>query len=566
MPRFALARSLALALIVATGLATAASPAPARGRRGMVVAPEPVAAEVGLSVLRRGGRAADAAVAAAFALSVTYPLAGGLGGGGFALHRDGKGETFALDFREVAPSALGPGRFLDEEGRAVPERAIGTGLGVGVPGLVAGLARLHAEGGTLPWSELLQPAIRLAEEGITLSRFQASALEQEADRLRERKGAREFLFRADGSPLREGDRLVQRDLAATLRRIAEKGRSGFYEGPVAEKIVATVRAEGGVLSMEDLRTYHEARRDPLVGSYRGHTVVTFPPPSSGGIALLQILSMLERWDLEASGPFGSRTVHRMVEAERRAFADRARWLGDPDFVEVPVSRLLDPAYLRVRADSIDESRATPMGSLPPAVSPGGGETLHLSVADARGNVVSATITLNLWFGSGIVAEGTGVLLNNEMADFTLSPSTPDPYGLTGGRANGVEGRKRPVSSMTPSIVIGRAGGRPSLVLGSPGGPTIITTIAQVISRVLDHRMDLQEAVDAPRFHHQGVPDRIDHERFAFPDDVARALRARGHILHERASIGSAQLLGWDPEERVWKGAADPRRDGVARGY
>lgn len=545
----------------------AASRPPVGAPRGIVVAPEARAAEVGLEVLRRGGRAADAAVATAFALSVTYPLAGSLGGGGFAIHRRESGETIALDFREVAPGALKPRLFLDDAGRVVARRATDTGLGVGVPGLPAGLARLHAEEGILPWVDLIAPAIRLAESGVRLSPFQAAALAREADRIRGRQGARALLFREDGSALVESDRLVQPDLARTLRRLARDGPDAFYGGPVAERIVDSVRREGGIMTLEDLSSYRVERREPLTGAYRGHPILTFPPPSSGGLAVLQILGLMERWDVGESGPLGSRTVHLMAEAERRAFEDRAQWLGDPDSVDVPVARLLDAAYLSRRAASIDESRATPTGEpVRPEMTAEDGETLHLSIADARGNVVAMTITLNFWFGSGIVASGTGILLNNQMADFTLSPSTPDPYGLTGSRSNIVAGRKRPVSSMTPTVVLHPDGKRPRLVLGSPGGPTIITTVAQIISRVLDHGMDLQEAVDAPRFHHQGVPNRIDHERFAFSEDVALGLRQRGHFLRERASMGSANVVGWDPEKREWQGAADPRRDGVVRGY
>jgi gamma-glutamyltranspeptidase/glutathione hydrolase len=533
----------------------------------MAVAPDPVAAEVGRDVLRRGGRAADAAVAIAFALSVTDPMAGSLGGGGFALVRSGAGATVALDFRETAPAALMPEHFLDSEGRPVPARATDSGLSVGVPGLVAGLWALHREHGSLPWSGLLAPAIRLAEEGFPLPRFQAEALASAADRLRRRDASRGLFFRPDGTPLREGDRLVQRDLARTLRRIAAEGPRAFYEGQLAERIARTVREEGGVLTQDDLRGYRPVARAPLAGSYRGHTVETFPPPSGGGIALLAILGMLDRFDLASSGPYSSATVHRMVEAERRAFADRARALGDPAFVEVPVDRLLDPARIAELARGIDDARATPSASLSGFSGTGGGETLHFTVADARSNVVAATISLNLWFGSGIVVPGTGVLLNNQIADFSLARGVPDPYGLVGGDANAVAGGKRPVSSMTPTLVLAPGNTpRPRLALGSPGGPTIITSVAQVVSRVVDHGMSLQEAVDSPRFHHQGIPDRIDHEKNAFSKDTAEALLRLGHLLREREPIGSVQALAWNPSRNEWEGAADPRRDGAARGY
>ena len=564
----AIRTAIALALLVPPVPIAAASRPAVRGEHGMVVAPEPIAAGVGRDVLRRGGTAVDAAVAAAFALAVTYPRAGNLGGGGFLLVRENARTHAALDFRERAPAALRPELFLDDGGRPVPERSLAGGLSVGVPGSVAGLAEAHRRWGSLSWRDLLAPAIRLAREGVAVSAGTERSLADAQDLLRRDPATRAIFFR-EGRTLREGERLVQADLARTLERIARRGAAGFYTGDVAASVVEVVRRNGGVMTARDLSGYRALLRTPLVGRYRGARIVTFPPPSSGGVVLLQILGMLERFDLRASGPGASATVHRMVEASRRAYADRSMWLGDPDAVEVPTAALLEPAYLAARSADIDDARATPSGVVQPGQPAGvstGGDTLHLSVADARGRVVALTTTLNSWYGSGLMAPGTGVILNNEIDDFAIAPGVPNQFGLVGGRANEVAGGKRPLSSMCPTIVEGEDGARrPRLVLGSPGGSTIITAVLQVLSGVLDHGMPLQEAVDAPRFHHQWLPDRLDHEVRAFPADVAAALRARGHTLAPRAPIGNVAAIGLD-EDGAWLGAADPRGEGVAAGY
>lgn len=566
--RRAVALVATLLLLAAAGSAVrAASPAPARGPRGMVVAPEPLATRVGLEVLRRGGNAADAAVAVAMALAVTHPRAGNLGGGGFLLYRTPDGRHAALDFRETAPRDLRPEAFLDAEGRPVPARSLDGGLAVGVPGSVAGLAEAHRRWGSRPWRELVEPAIRLARDGVTVSRLHASQLAEEVGRLRKDPAAR-AIFTRDGTALAEGDRLVQKDLARTLATIAAEGPEAFYRGPLAEALVAAVRARGGVLRVEDLEAYRVVEREPLVASYRGLRVVTFPPPSSGGVILLQILGMIEPLDLSTSGAGSSRTVHRLVEAERRAFADRSRWLGDPAFFRNPVRGLLDPAYLAARWSSFRPNRATPSRRLSPG-SPASDEpteTLHLSIADARGAAIALTTTLNGAYGAAFVAEGTGVLLNNEIDDFAIAPGAVNQFGLSGGRANAVLPGKRPLSTMTPTIVEGAVGERrPRLVLGSPGGPTIVTAVLGVLVNVVDHGMSLSDAVAAPRFHHQWMPDRIDHETGAFPEDVASALRRFGHLLRERPAIGNVAAIGIDPDG-AWTGVADPRGEGAAMGY
>jgi gamma-glutamyltranspeptidase/glutathione hydrolase len=533
----------------------------------MVVAPEREAAAVGLSVLKDGGNAVDAAVATAFALAVTHPSAGNLGGGGFVLYRAPDGSHAALDFRETAPAALLPSMFLDASGHADPAKSVSGGLSVGVPGSVAGLAEAHRRWGSRPWSELLRPAIRLCRDGVVISPGFAQVLAEEGGRLAANPAAR-AIFTKDGIPLKEGDRLLQKDLAKTLELIAARGPAAFYDGPVADAVIRGVRETGGVMTHGDLRAYRAVERVPLTGSYRGKTIIAFPPPSSGGVVLLQTLAMLERFDLAKSGAGSALTLHRIAEAERRAFADRSDSLGDPDAVTVPVAALLDPAYLVRRGASIRDDRATPSSRIRPgAVAPTEGvNTMHLSIADARGSVVAWTTTLNSSYGAAIVAPGTGVLLNNEMDDFALTGGVPNQFGLVGGRANAVAGGKRPLSSMCPTIVEDPAApGRPILVLGSPGGPRIISAVLQTILHVLDDGMTLQEAVDAPRIHEQWLPDEIAHERRALAPEVAAGLARRGHKLTERDWIGDVLAIGVDAGGR-WTGAADPRQEGVALGY
>lgn len=559
-----------IVLLAALALAQpllAAAPRPVRGPRGMVVSPEAHATDVGLAVLRSGGNAVDAAVATSFALAVTYPRAGSLGGGGFVLRRDAAGAVAALDFRETAPAALRAEMFLDPQGRLDPALSQRSGRAVGVPGLVAGLAEMHARWGSRPWRELVAPAIALAERGFPISEATAENLRAEDTpaKLAADPGAA-ALFLPGGSPLAAGARLVQPALARTLRRIADEGASGFYRGPVAEDVVARVRAGSGVMTLDDLAAYRVVERVPLVGRFRGHRVITFPPPSSGGVTLLQILAMLERWPARDAGPGSSLALHRFAEVERLAFVDRARHLGDPDAVEIPLGRLLDPAYLGERAAGIRDDRAAAGATVDGGDR--GGQTLHLSIADARGSTVAMTVTLNSWYGSGLLAPASGVLLNNEMDDFAIGGQA-NQYGLVGSAANAVAGGRRPLSSMAPTIVE-RAGApegsRPWLVLGSPGGPTIISTVAQVIVNVVDHGLPPSEAVARPRVHHQAIPDRLDVEAGTLSDDVAAALRARGHTIHERTPMGNVALIALDPADGAWLGVADPRIEATARGY
>lgn len=538
------------------------------GAAAMAVTPDPQATEIAAEVMRNGGNAVDGAVAASLALAVALPYAGNLGGGGFLLYRATEGEYHALDFRETAPAALTAADFLDEEGRPIAGLSLESGLAVGVPGTVAGLYEAHRRWGRLPWADLVVPAMQLANRGPEISPWLASVFAARSDFLFRREESR-ATYGIDGRAPRAGERLRQLNLARSLRLIAELGRDGFYLGSTAEAIVADVRREGGVMTLEDLERYQVRMREPIVGSYRGRRVIAFPPPSSGGVALLQMLGMLERYEIAEWGPLASRTVHVMAEIERRAYADRSRWLGDPDFYPVPTEALLDRAYLDRRLRNLSMKRATPSAKLLPGsrLLPESVETLHLSVADDAGGAVALTTTLNAAFGSGIVADETGILLNGQIDDFSLAPGIPNQWGLLGSEANAVAAGKRPLSSMTPTIVeCVEPGARPCLVLGSPGGSRIITSVFQVLTNVIDHRMPLQAAVDQARFHHQWLPDRIEHEARAFPEDVRRALEKRGHTLFESSStLGNVSAIGLDEQGR-WLGAADPRRQGSARGH
>jgi len=433
---------------------------------------------------------------------------------------------------------------------------------------VAGLLDAHGRWGTLPWSDLVEPARLLAAEGFEISPGLASSLNAKADLLSRQDAAARIFTRSD-RPWRAGDRLVQKDLAATLGKIATGQAESFYGGTVAAAIVASVRKTGGVMTRDDLAAYATVLRKPIQGDYKQFRVTSFPPPSSGGVVLLQLLKMLEPFNLAASGYGGSRTVHLIVEAERRSYADRAEWMGDPDYFDVPVKSMLDDDYIEERRRSIDPAHATRSSQISAmkAPQPEPLQTCHFTVADGKGAIVSMTTTLNSSYGSGIVAAGTGILLNNEIDDFAVTPGVPNQYGLIGGQANSIEGGKRPLSSMTPTIVEDRsAGNRPVLALGSPGGATIITTVLQVLLNVLEHNMPLQDAVDAPRFHHQWLPDDVKYEPYAFPQDVLEALKLKGHDMAIwNRPLGDIAAIYLD-RDGVLHGAADPRGYGTAEGY
>jgi gamma-glutamyltranspeptidase/glutathione hydrolase len=538
---------------------------PAKARHGMVASQERRATEVGVAVLKQGGNAVDAAVAVGFALAVTLPRAGNLGGGGFMLvHRAATKEIIAIDYREAAPKAATATMFLDDKGEPVPQKSRDSGLAVGVPGTVRGLALAHAKygSGKVSLAQLIAPAVKLARDGIPVEDDLADSLPQAA-RLGRHEASRAIFYK-DGKPLQAGDRLVQADLAATLEAIASGGPDAFHTGPVATKIVEAVRSIGGVISLEDMAGYQVIERKPVRGQYRGAEIVSMPPPSSGGVHLVQILNILEGFDLRASGAGSAETLHLMAEAMKPAYADRATFLGDPDRVKIPVAGLTSKKYATTQRAGIDPARAksaaeVKAGDPSPYESD---QTTHFSVVDAEGNAVANTYTLNFSYGVGLVAAGTGVLLNNEMDDFSAKPGAQNAYGLVGSDANSVAPGARPLSSMTPTFVF--SNGRLLLVTGSPGGSRIITTTLQVISNVIDHGMNIAEAVAAPRIHHQWQPETLAAET-GFSPDTLRLLAAKGHKVLTGATSGSANSILVTGAGLT--GAADPRQRGtLAQGY
>jgi gamma-glutamyltranspeptidase / glutathione hydrolase len=528
---------------------------------GMVVAQEKLGARIGADVLRRGGNAVDAAVATAFAMAVTYPRAGNIGGGGFmVIHSAERHEDIAIDYREMAPAATTRDIFLGTDGKPDIAKSRDSALGIGVPGTVAGLAlALEKYGsGKFTLAQLLQPAIDLARDGFPLADDVADTLASGQQRLARWPSSRQMLSHADGTPLHDGDMLVQPDLAATLSAVAAQGPRGFYEGPVAEKIAKAVRDAGGIMTTDDLKSYQAVIRTPVRGSYRGYDIVSMPQPSSGGVVLLETLNILEGFPMPDLQQGSAASLHLLIEAMKRAYADRARYLGDPAFVNAPIAALIAKDYAARQRASIDLDHATPWTDTLSATPPReGSNTTHFSVVDSYGNAVSSTYTLNFSYGVGLVAEGTGVLLNNEMDDFTAAPGASNAFGLVGFEANLPGPGKRPLSSMTPTIVL--KDGKPVLVTGSPGGSRIISTVLQVVVNVLDYHMDVEAAVAAPRLHHQWLPDevRIEH---GFPDDVIAALRAKGHTVIEPMGQTSANSIAVTSGGLL--GAPDPRSRGA----
>ena len=527
---------------------------------GMVVAQEKIAAGIGADVLRRGGNAVDAAVATGFAMAVTYPRAGNIGGGGFmVIHLRERNEDVAIDYRETAPAATRRDIFLGADGKPDPAKSRDSALGIGVPGTVAGLAlALEKYGsGQFTLAELLKPSIELARDGIVLEDDMADTLPPIYRRLARWPASVKIFSRGDGSPLHEGDRLVQADLAATLSAIAEQGPRGFYQGPVAEKIAQAVIDVGGIMTADDLKAYSAVIREPVRGSYRGYDVVSMPLPSSGGTVLLEMLNILEGFAMSDMKQGSVASLHVMIEAMKRAYADRARYLGDPAFVNAPIATLIAKDYAAKQRASIDLDHATPATDVfSPAPPREGSNTTHYSVVDSRGNAVSNTYTLNFPYGVGLVAAGTGVLLNNELDDFTAAPGASNAFGLVGFEANLPGPGKRPLSSMSPTIVL--KDGKAVLVTGTPGGSRIISAVLQIVVDVLDYKMDVAAAVAAPRVHHQWMPDvvRVEH---GFTEDVLDELKAKGHQVVEPLGQTSANSIAVTPNGLL--GAPDPRTRG-----
>ena len=551
-------RTLALLLVFTAVPVWSAQPV--RARHGMVVTRERHATAAGLEVLKKGGNAIDAAVAVGLALAVTHPSAGNIGGGGFMLVRLADGRTTFIDFREHAPAAASRNMYLDANGKATQDSVTGY-RAVGIPGTVRGLEYANKKYGKKPWAELVHPAYELASKGFPLSYALANSL-------RGQRGLAAFpeskrIFLKDGKFYEVGEVLTQPELAATLGRIEKLGSKDFYEGETARLLAKDMAAHGGLITEADMKGYTVHERATLNGTYHGYTIVTAPPPSSGGVGILQMLGILDGTGYEKGGAGSATVVHYMTEAMRRYFADRSEHLGDPDFVKVPLTSLLAPKYIEKQRASIDPERATPSSQIKATVFTGheSNETTHYSVADEEGNVVSVTYTLNGGFGSKVTATGLGFLLNNEMDDFAPKPGEANMYGLVQGEFNAIAPGKTPLSSMTPTIVL--KDGKPVLAVGSPGGPTIINTVLEVIVNVLDFNMNVQEAVNWPRFHHQWLPDELRVEAGFSPDTVA-LLEKRGYTVKRVAAQGEAAAIHWN---NGWlEGAADPRTEGTAEGH
>ena len=542
---------------------------PVHARHTMVVTRETHATEIGDAVLASGGNAVDAAVAVAFALAVTHPSAGNIGGGGFMLIRLANGKATFIDFRERAPASASRNMYLDANGEVTEDSTVGYRAS-GVPGTVKGLEYAHQKYGHKKWAELVTPAIELAGKGFPVSWGLSQSLHSKAtDAKLSRFKDSKRIFLRDGRYYEFGDTLIQPQLAKTLARIRSRGSRDFYEGVTARLLAADMQAHGGAITLQDLRDYKVFEREPLTGAYRGYGIISAPPPSSGGAGILQMLGMLEGTDYEKTGAGSARTLHFLAEVMRRYFADRSEYMGDPDFYPVPLTKLLDPKYIAMRRATIDPAHATPSDRILPgklAVKEST-ETTHFSILDAAGNAVSMTYTLNGGFGSGVTAEGLGFLLNNEMDDFAAKPASRNSYGLIQGEADAIAPHKTPLSAMTPTILT--RDGKIFMVVGAPGGPTIINTVLQTILNVVDFKMNAQEAVDQPRIHHQWMPDEIRLEQGISPDTI-ELLRSMGHkVVPARSFIGEiaaivarndGQLAGWI------EGAADGRVEATAKGH
>ncbi|MBC3861217.1 gamma-glutamyltransferase [Undibacterium jejuense] len=530
----------------------------------MVVTEQALATQVGADILKRGGNAVDAAVAVGFALAVVLPNAGNIGGGGFMLIHDAKSDKdIALDFRELAPEKAHRDMYLDANGKVIPNSSIYSHKAIGVPGTVAGLDLALRQYGTMRLSDVIAPAIKLAEQGFNISPHLASLLEADQEHLGKWPASRAIFFK-NNIPLSTGEKLVQKDLAHSLRLIADQGPKAFYEGEIAKKIVAEMQQHNGIISATDLKNYKAIERIPVTGNYRGYQIVSMPPPSSGGVHIVQMLNMLEHFPLKEQGANSAKTLHELSEVMKLAYADRSEYLGDPDFFKVPVAGLTSKSYADALVKKIDLNHATPSESIKPGtpVAYESDQTTHYSVADKHGNVVATTYTLNLNFGSGIVAAGTGIVLNDEMDDFSIKAGEPNTFGLVGGAANAVQAFKRPLSSMSPTIVL--KDNKPFLVTGSPGGSRIITTTLQTIINVIDFDMNVAEATISPRVHQQWMPDQLRYEK-GISADTLSILEQKGQHLKQAQVLGKTQTI--QIGEGIFFGFSDPRNpDGSALGY
>lgn len=543
---------------------------PVRSKNGMVVSASELASKVGVEILRKGGNAIDAAVATGFALAVTFPFAGNIGGGGFMVIHLNNGKNTTIDYREKAPLSAFKDMYLDSTGKYIPELSKEGTTSAGVPGSVAGLIYALEKYGTLKLDDVIQPAIDLARNGFKIDDWTAKSFQQYSEDFNKYPSTKK-IFTKNGESFQEGDLLKQTDLALTLEKIKEKGNDGFYKGKVAELIVKQIKEMGGYITLEDLEKYKPVERKPVVGTYRGYKIISMPPPSSGGVALIQMLNILEHYNFNIEDWGSSYYYNKLVESMKYAYADRSKYLGDPDFFPVPVDGLISKIYADSIYKKINDFAIPSKEILPgnPAQFYESTETTHYSIYDSFGNAVSVTTTLNAGYGSKIVVEGAGFLLNNEMDDFSAKPNEPNMFGLIGGEANSIQPEKRMLSSMTPTIVLKDE--KPFIIIGSPGGSTIITTVLQVILNCIDFKMNIQEAINKPRIHHQWLPDIIFKEKFAITKDVQQNLLKMGYNFDDANSlyfsyIGVAQGIMIDNENKVIFGGTDPRSSGAAIGY
>lgn len=537
------------------------------GKNGMVASAHFEASQAGINILKQGGNAIDAAIATHFALAVVFPFAGNLGGGGFAVIRDKAGKAYTLDFREKAPLKAHRDMYLDANGEVINGLSTKGHLASGVPGSVDGMVELHKKLGKLSWAKLLEPAITLAENGVVMTEKEAFGLNNNTIVFKEVNGTNTpYFIKPDGGKWAKGDIFIQKDLANTLKLIQEHKRAGFYEGEVAKKIVAEMQNGGGIISMEDLTKYHSVWRTPIVSDYKNYKIITMPPSSSGGVALMQLLRLVEPYPIKTWGWNSPKTTQVMIEAERRVYADRAKWMGDSDFIKVPITELISRAYLEKRFSDFNENLATKSADVSAGVVPGyeSDETTHYSVVDKDGNSVSITTTLNGAFGSKVVVNEAGFLMNNEMDDFSVKAGVPNMFGLTGSKANEIAPEKRMLSSMTPTIV--EKDGQFLMAVGTPGGSTIITSVYQTILNVIEHGMTMQQAVNALKFHHQWLPDRTVFEKNAFTEKTLDELRKKSYQMDEMSgSLGRMDCILKRPDG-ILEGASDPRADNTSVGY
>lgn len=559
----AIFRSILLFLLLSSATVFSQPQTAGQFNNGMVVCAYPDASKVGVQILKRGGNAIDAAVAVQFALAVTLPQAGNIGGGGFMVYRPVFGLPNTLDYREKAPAKASTNMFLDAAGNVIPDMSLQTHQASGVPGSVDGMVTAHKKYGKLPWAVLVQPAIDLAHKGFAVTDHLAKDLNGKMAAFKTLNPGKTYMLK--DIPWKQGDILVQEDLAKTLELIRDKGRAGFYEGQVAALITAEMKSGNGLISEADLKNYHAVWRKPIIGKYKDYKMITMPPPSSGGIALLQLLHSVEKYPLHKWGYNQDSTVQVMVEAERRVYADRSKYLGDPDYFKVPVDSLLRPAYITSRMKNFNWDHATPSSEIKPGNFAGyeSDQTTHFSIVDKEGNAVSITTTLNGSFGSKIFVKGAGFLLNNEMDDFSSKAGVPNMYGLVGGKANSIQPGKRMLSSMTPTII--EKNGKLFMVVGTPGGSTIITSVFQTILNVIEFGQDMQSAVSSKRFHHQWLPDQVNIETAAtFGDAVKDKLTAKGYKLIVSGASGRVDAIL--VKGLYLEGGADPRGDDTVTGW